>query len=152
VRTPIMVSWPAKLQPEDSADFAHAIDFLPTIVKAAGLTVPEGQPGIDLTDAKVRGERKRVFGVTDATHNMTVGSPSDTIHYLWCVEGDWKLMIKYPANDTTHYKKLHLWDKKSLRLYNVSKDPHEKTEIAAEHPEVVERLKAAIESWHDMKG
>ena len=151
IRTPIMVSWPSKAKPERSLDFAHAIDLFPTIAAATGIEAPKGLSGVDLLDEKSRKERKAVFGVCNASHNMTPGNPDGTLQYLWCVEGDWKLLLRYRGKDTTHYHKLHVWDTKPVKLYNLKDDPHEKNELSAEHPQVVQRMTKAIQAWHPVK-
>lgn len=148
IRTPIMVSWPGHMKPQTTNDFAHSIDLFPTIVKAVGLQAPSNLAGVDLLDEEARQNRKRVFGVTHSIHNMTVGEPHDTLQYLWCVEGDWKLIQRFSGSDTTKYKAVHEWDATPIRLYNLKSDPHEKMNLAAKHPQIVSRLKRAIEKWH----
>ncbi len=144
----MMVCWPGHVQPGRVPDFAHAIDLFPTIAAAAGVEAPADRTGINLMDADARQGRKRVFGVCHSTHNMTVGNPDDTLQYLWCVEGEWKLLVRYDGKDTTHYRNLHVWDKAPQRLFNLKDDPHEKNDLAEKHPQIVERLKQAIEAWH----
>ncbi|MFK7851286.1 MAG: sulfatase-like hydrolase/transferase [Akkermansiaceae bacterium] len=151
IRTPILVSWPKKLKPEKSPDFAHAIDFFPTIAIAAGLKAPDDLPGIDLLNSETRKSREAVFGVCHAIHNMTPGDTDDTLKYLWCVEGEWKLIVRFNGKDTTRYRNVHIWDKTPVRLYNVSKDPHETSNLAEENPKVVERLRGKISAWHDVE-
>lgn len=151
IRTPIMVSWPGHMTPGMRAEFAHAIDLFPTIAAATGVKAPANLPGINLLDEAARTNRKRVFGVCNSTHNMTVGKPDDTLQYLWCVEGDWKLLVRYAGKDTSQYKNLHLWDTAPVRLYNVKNDPHEKNDVAADHKEIVEQMKKAIEAWHKVE-
>ena len=148
IRTPIMISWPGKVEPAMDPNFAHAIDVFPTLAAAAGLKAPENLPGINLLDDKARNARKEVFGSVYSTHNITVGNPDDTLQYLWCIEGDWKLLLRYHGKDTTKYKLTHLWDTKPVSLYNLKDDPHEKNELSAQHPEIVDRLKKKIEDWH----
>lgn len=148
IRTPIMVSWPGRVKPERSKDLAHAIDLFPTIAAATGMEAPANLPGIDLVDADARKNRKQLFGVTHSIFNMTVGDPDDTQQYLWCVEDEWKLLVRQPGKDTTQYRNVHVWDKAPVRLFNLKDDPHEKKDLAGERPEIVERLKQAIESWH----
>jgi arylsulfatase A-like enzyme len=148
IRTPIMVSWPGRVTPERVDDLAHAIDLFPTIAAAADLKTPANLPGINLMDAKARSGRKRVFGVTHSIHNMTVGDPDDTQQYLWCVEGDWKLIRRFQGQDTTRYQAVHAWDTSPVRLFNVKADPHEQHDLAKSHPEIVERLKKTIADWH----
>jgi arylsulfatase A-like enzyme len=151
IRTPIMLSWPGKIKPKDDPGFAHSIDLFPTIAAAAGLKAPDGLPGINLLDEKARSERTMVFGSVHASHNISVGNPDDTLQYLWGIEGDWKLLIRYHGKDTTNYKNTHIWDTAPVRLYNLKDDPHEENELAALYPEVVARLRAKIEAWHPVE-
>ncbi|WP_068137503.1 sulfatase-like hydrolase/transferase [Roseimaritima ulvae] len=148
IRTPIMISWPGHVKPQNSPDLAHSIDLFPTLAAAVGADAPDDLPGINLLDAEARSERKRVFGVCHSTHNMTVGNPHDTLQYLWCVEGDWKLLLRYHGKDTTKYHNLHVWDKAPVRLYNLSDDPHEQQDLTAMHPDVVARMTEAIKTWY----
>lgn len=148
VRTPILLSWPRRIEPGRSQDLAHAIDLFPTIAAATGIAAPPDLPGINLLDAKARQERDTVFGVCHSVHNMTSGRPDDTLQYLWCVSGDWKLLVRHDGEDTTDYKNIHVWDKQPLRLYHLKDDPHEKNELSSAHPEIVEKLRKKIEAWH----
>ena len=147
IRTPILVSWPNRLKPLRSGDFAHAIDLFPTIAAAADLTPPANLPGIDLMDTDARHQRKRVFGVTHSIHNLTVGDPDDSLQYLWCIEDEWKLIQRFHGKDTTKYKNVHLWDTAPERLYNIKADPSESQDLASKFPDVVLRLKQEIETW-----
>ena len=96
--------------------------------RPAGLKPPSGLTGINLLDNEAMSSRKAVFGVCNAIHNMTVGNPDDTLKYLWCIEGDWKLLLRYQGKDTSKYRNLHIWDKAPMHLYNLKEDPHEKNE------------------------
>ena len=135
-----MVSWQGKIQPERSLEFAHAIDVFPTIMASAGLETPKHLPGLNLMDAKALKERNTIYGVTNSIFNMTPDDPDQTTQYLWCIEGEWKLLLRYPGLDTTHYSKVHSWDMAKVQLYNVRLDPHEKKELSKIHPEIVKRL------------
>ena len=115
---------------------------------AADVEVPADLPGVNLLDAEKRDARTCVFGVCNSTHNMSLGHSDETLQYLWCVEGDWKLLVRYHGADTTKYHNLHVWDTAPVRLYNVAEDPHERNECSAEHPDIVARLKKEIEDWH----
>ncbi|MCU0777910.1 MAG: sulfatase-like hydrolase/transferase [Akkermansiaceae bacterium] len=149
IRTPIMISWPGKVDPGRSGDLAHAIDLFPTITAATGVKTPAKLPGINLLDKTARGARERVFGVTHATHNMTPGNPDDSLQYLWCVERDWKLIQRFHGKDTTEYRVLHNWDKTPVRLFRIREDPRETKDLAAENPEQVQRLKGLIKAWRE---
>jgi hypothetical protein len=149
-RTPILVSWPGKIEPKNVEGFAHSIDLFPTIVAAAGLEPPAGLPGINLLDEEKVNARKTIFGSLNSSHNITVGDPDDTLQYLWCIEGDWKLLLRCHGEDTTHYKKLHEWDSAPYRLFNLKDDPGEKNDLAVARPEIVARLKNRIEAWREL--
>jgi len=79
---------------------------------------------------------------------MSPGNPDGTLQYLWCVEDEWKLLLRYSGVDTTRYKQLHIWDKEPTRLYNLKDDPHEKNELSEMHPEIVKSLRKRIHKWH----
>ncbi len=147
IRTPILVSWPARLSPLRSKDLAHSIDLFPTIAAAANISVPADLPGINLMDASARQQRKRVFGFTHSIQNMTVGDSDDTLQYLWCVDDQWKLIERFQGKDTTKYKAVHAWDTAPVRLYNIDRDPNELTDVAAHNPEAVTLLKDEIKKW-----
>jgi arylsulfatase A-like enzyme len=147
IRTPIMVSWPGMVEPGHSDDLAHAVDLFPTITAATGIKAPAKLPGINLLDKPARAARERVFGVTHATHNMTPGNPDDSLQYLWCVERDWKLILRAHGKDSTEYRVLHNWDKTPTRLFRIREDPREKNDLAADKPEEVRRLNGLIGAW-----
>ena len=148
IRTPIMISWPGHIKPARSQDFAHAIDIFPTITAATGLDTPANLPGINLLDETTRKKRKAIFGETHSIYNMTPGNPNDTLQYLWGIEGDWKLILRYDGKDTTHYRNVHSWDTARVKLFNVKVDPHETNDLASKHPDMVKQLKSSIEAWH----
>ncbi|MBI9072953.1 MAG: sulfatase-like hydrolase/transferase [Melioribacteraceae bacterium] len=151
IRTPIMLNWQGKIEPKNDPNFAHSIDLFPTIAAAAGIKAPEGLPGINLLDEKARNERKIVFGSVHSSHNISLENPDSTLQYLWGIEGDWKLLIRYHGMDKTKYKRTHNWDTAPVRLYNLAEDPHEENEVSEQFPEIVERLKAKIEAWHPIE-
>ncbi len=150
IRTPILISWPGKVEPGRVADFAHAIDVFPTIAAVAGVKAPADLPGVNLLDRTAREKRKVVFGETHSIHNMTVGSPEDTLQYRWCIEGEWKLLLRHFGQDTTNYRRVHRWDTAEFRLYHLGDDPHEKNDLASSYPGMVNRLKKKIEAWHPL--
>ena len=147
IRTPILVSWPNRLQPQRCNDLAHAIDLFPTIAAATGVKAPTGLPGINLMDGEARKGRERVFGVTHSIHNLTVGKPDETQQYLWSVGKDWKFIKRYQGKDTTRYRNVHAWDTAPVRLFNIDEDPFERKDLAKERRDVVERMKLELEDW-----
>ena len=150
IRTPVLISWPGSLSPEQEHGFAHSIDLYPTIGALAGIEVPEELSGINLLDRAAVRARDTVYGSLHSTHNMTVGDPDDTLQYLWCIENEWKLIMRFDGEDTSEYKVLHTWDTAPFRLFNLEQDPGEKNDLAGARPKLVDRLRQKIEAWRRM--
>ncbi len=147
-----MISWPGHISPAHVQNFAHAIDLFPTIASMVGLEAPEHLPGINLTDKKSREDRKIIFGVCNSVFTMTPDKPDETLQYLWCIEGDWKLLVRYHGKDPEIYRALHEWDTAAVHLFDLKNDPHEKSDLAQAHPKIVASLKKKIETWHRVSG
>jgi arylsulfatase A len=135
-RVPCIVRWPGKVPAGVVNDEVTAtVDMLPTFAKLAGGSAPDDRP-IDGKDI-----RPLLFGEKDAK------SPHE--YYLFphlngaLRAGPWKF---YPWPEGAGKKK----DKKDpppkgIQLYDLSKDIGETKNVAAEHPQVVERLQAAYQ-------
>lgn len=65
-----------------------------------------------------------------------------------CIETEWKLLLRYKGLNNKRYRQLHIWDKLPARLYNLKRDPYEKNELSALHPEIVKRLGWTIQAGH----
>jgi arylsulfatase A-like enzyme len=150
IRTPIMISLPGRIKTGRTSDFAHAIDLFPTIAAAVELEAPANLPGVNLLDQSAREARETIFGVCHSIHTMTPGDPDDTLQYLWCVDGDWKLLLRQSGRDSGSYRNVHIWDTAKVQLYNLKDDPHEKKDLASSRPDIVERLTKKIEAWHSV--
>jgi len=151
IRTPIMISWPDQIQPERHTGFAHANDFFPTIAAAAGIEAPSNLEGINLMDSSAARNRDIICGVTHSIQDITVGNPDRNLQYLWCISGNWKLILRYPGIDTTQFTAIHEWDQSPARLYNLREDPHEYRDLARSRPDILENLLNRIHSWHPVE-
>ncbi|MGB0370070.1 MAG: sulfatase family protein [Opitutales bacterium] len=151
IRTPIMVSWPGKIEPKDDPNFAHSLDVFPTLATVAGVDYPKDLPGIDLLDEQARTERKTIFGSVHASHNISIENPDSTLLYQWGIHGDWKLMIRHDGEDTTQYSLVNSWDALPVRLYNLKEDPEEENELSKQYPEKIAELSKLIKEWHPVE-
>lgn len=147
IRTPVLVSWPGRIAPSRSSDPAHASDLFPTIAAIAGMSVPENLTGINLLDEEVRGLRETISGVTHSVFNMTTDHPDRALQYRWLIHRNWKLIRRYKGLDTTQYSRLHEWDNQEFRLFDLTSDPHETTNLADENPEQLEQLSALLQEF-----
>lgn len=136
VREPTLAWWPGKVAPGSVCDaIAGNIDFLPTFVKLAGGTVP--------TDRKIDGK-----DLAPLLFGQTKESPHAARYYyngykLQAVRvGPWKLAIAPQSEGMGKGGPFVPASLDQPRLYHLDADIGERTDVAANHPDVVNRLKA----------
>ncbi len=125
IRVPAAARWPGQIPAGVATDeMLHAIDLFPTFCRLAGAGTDKGLP-LDGKDA---------WGAIASRGR----SPHDEIVYSLQVirSGDWKFI-----EQGAHY---YDWPVQPLQLYNIREDPYEKRNIAAEHPELVARLRERL--------
>ena len=138
MRESTLAWWPGHVPAGRVTDaVAGAIDLLPTFVALAGGKVPTDKP-IDGADI-----RKLLLG-------QSVVSAREAHYYYHAYNlqavrsGPWKLALGPQGfsmgfkEDATHQGE----HKPGLRLYNLATDIGETTDVSAEHPDVVKKLKA----------
>lgn len=149
VRQPIMLSWRGVIQPQRRDELVSSIDLAPTILSAAGVPAPENLPGIDLLPVVRDGEsleRETIFGEGFAHDIADIEDPEASLLYRWAIHGKWKLLLTYDGQ-LGRYASSHPRTERRPQLYDLIADPHETTNLAAEHPDVVQRLATKIASW-----
>ena len=153
VRTPILFSWPDKLTSADRSELVSSIDLLPTIVAAAKGRQPEGLPGLNLLGNLTSGdviEREEIFGESYAHDIADVENPEASLLFRWCIENNWKLLLTYDGVD--HRPGPESADVENRpQLFDLSVDPWEKNNLAAQHPEVVASLVGKINRWYPVE-
>ena len=139
ITSPLIVTWPAGLKPSEDwiRSPAHVMDLLPTIAAAAGATYPTERAGKAIRPASgrsllpaLRGESVTVRGIPTA-HEGARG------YRL----GDWKIV----------------WGKRqsmpvTWQLFDLSKDPSEQRDLAAQHPAKLKELSDAWMAWAKQAG
>lgn len=134
-RVPGIVRWPGKVRAGETSDgIAATIDLLPTFAKVAGALAP--------SDAVIDG-----LDLTDFLTKPGASSPRETFLYhngarLTAVRHhDFKLVFARPAGGQMPYMPgfvtSHIEVLPQTRLYQLSTDPSEATDVSAKHPEVV---------------
>jgi len=149
IRTPMFVRWPGKVKPlRDDETLASIIDFAPTILGITGAKNPGDLPGLDLADHDAMKARKSIF-VESYTHDIAeLGAPEKSLTARMVVDGWWKLIVPGPNKPTRPFSGVP----DGVALFDLKADPLEKADVAADHPEVVERLKGLLKADWDMKG
>lgn len=142
VRVPCLMRWPGRIPAGRVSDVPWmTIDLLPTIARVVGAPPPD-RP-IDGRDAW-----PLVSGARGA------GSPQEAYFFYYhdgqlqaVRSGDWKLLLPHTARvlqgrpggrggKPVEYADLRV----GTELYDLRRDPGEKRDLAARHPEVVDRL------------
>ena len=150
VRTPIMFCWPGKIKPGERDELVSSIDLVPTILAVAGARTPKDLPGLNLLphlEKQTEIGRTAIFGEGFAHDIADIKKPEASLLYRWCIEGRWKLLLTYDG-EVNRYKTTHPRTEKRPQLFDLLSDPHEKKNMAGQHPEVVAHLAAKITSWY----
>jgi uncharacterized sulfatase len=141
------------LKPARRDELVSSVDLFPTILAAAGARTPRGLPGLNLLPnlkdhAPVT--RNTIFGEGFAHDIADIDKPEASLLYRWCIEGPWKLILTYDG-EVNRYQSTHPRTERRPQLFNLLADPHEKTNVAAEHPDHVARLAARIAAWYPLR-
>ncbi|MFH1267933.1 MAG: arylsulfatase [Planctomycetota bacterium] len=129
-RVPCFLRWPAGglTGPRDVDALAAHLDVLPTLVDLCGLKTPEGAEFDGVSLALL------LLGKTDRLP-------------------DREIFVQYrqSADPPEKWNAAVLSERWRLvgggQLYDIDQDPGQKRDIAADHPEVVQRLREAYEAW-----
>ena len=138
VRVPTLAWWPGKIPAASAVDaVAGTIDLLPTIVTLAGGTVP-AEPIIDGRDISpiLLGNSKQS---PREAHYYFKGYDLEAIR-----QGPWKLALA-PQIETMRRSVSDDAKDAQPRLYNLDKEIGERTNVAAQNPEIVAKLTALAE-------
>jgi len=129
IRVPLLVRWPERVGAGRQSAHASAFhDILPTVLGLVGLRAPDEGDGIGFDDLLLgrEGQRQHEYLYWEHGRRQAIRM------------GNWKGMRP----------RLHKGDL-SLELYDLAQDPSETTDVAAGHPEIVERLEALLAGAHE---
>lgn len=130
LRVPFIIRYPGVTPPGSFyADAVSTLDIYPTLARAAKADIEHEIDGIDLTDALGGGRIDRGPLYWHYPHYPNQGAfPGGAV-----TEGDYKLIQRYEDG--------------SVHLYNLQEDVGERNDLAASHPEIVEKLKPKFHDW-----
>ena len=139
IRVPAVIAWPGVTQPGTTSNVRiQSADLYPTILKMLSVDRPTDHPidGVDFTRA-LKGEameREPMFTLVPS-HGATPHwlPPSISVHH-----GKWKLIRTfYHGKNQAH----------EYRLFNLETDIGEMQNLAATHPEIVDKLDLLITDY-----
>ena len=129
IRVPFFLRWPARVKAGSATDrIAAHIDVFPTLIEACAASLPP---------------KSRIDGrsLMPLLTGNSARWPDRTLFTQWH-RGDEPELFRACAARTQRYK---LIDGKEL--YDMESDPGENRDIAAQHPDIVRRLRAETEAW-----
>lgn len=133
IRTPLIVRWPGAINPGRTSDLPNAMwDFLPTACDLAGIDVPEWTDGISILPTLLGREKSQM------KHDYLYWEFYERGGKQAVRMGRWKGVRVGLRKDPDA----------SLELYDLEKDPGEQHDLAPDHPDVVKRIRAAMEEAH----
>jgi len=135
IREPYYIKTPGVTQAGSTCDVpVSGIDFYPTLLELAGVSIPEEQTvdGLSMM-ALLKGESDQVISGRDLFwhyphYGNQGGDPSSIIR-----NGDWKLIH--------HYEDGH------DELYNLAADPGEQNDIIKDNSDKAEELRTRLDAW-----
>jgi len=142
VRTPVLLRWDGHVKPATHERQVQAVDVVPTLLSAAGLSgaIPD-LPGLDLMPSATGREAppdRPAFGEVYPNDASTLGHPSRDLLMRWMRLGPWKLIVRRPGAGQP-----------ALKLFNLAEDPDEQRNLAADpqYAEQLEQMRARLDAW-----
>jgi len=143
VRVPGIVEWPARITKPIICDApCCTVDIYPTVLAATGAVAKnqilplDGSSLLPLFDQQSLLQTKPYFFWKRAN-----GQPNHVAMLQW----PYKLHVNAPSDRTETGKRQS--NSVQTLLYDVSKDANETNDLAAQEPELVAKMSAAIEAW-----
>jgi arylsulfatase A-like enzyme len=131
LRVPFIARWPERIPPGGESDFpAMTVDLFPSLLEAAGLRPTHPVDGISILPTLLGKDQARpdrlMFFTRREGGRPYFGKTIDAV-----IHGEWKLLHNTPSS--------------SFELYNLRRDPQEKTNLADSERQAFQRLSAALQ-------
>ncbi|MBP86015.1 MAG: arylsulfatase [Planctomycetaceae bacterium] len=139
-RVPFLARWPEKVKPGSRTNqLVGQLDLLATAAEIVGASVPEDRGGDSISFLPV------LLG--QATEPIRKSIVSQSIGGQFAIrDGDWKLCLCPGSGGWSSPRpgRVDLSELPAMQLFNLADDPGEQTNLQAEHPQRVKRMKAML--------
>ena len=141
IRTPLIVRWPAGVEPgTTSAAPVIGLDLFPTFAELAGAPLPDAQPldGVSLVPA--------LTGSGDVPERDLIWHFPAYLEADRSVSGTWRTT---PASALRRgpYKVIHFFEDDRWEVYDLTSDVSETDDLSAVRPELTEQLRSSLQAW-----
>lgn len=141
IRTPFLVRWPGRIEMGSTCDHVSAFqDVLPTMAELTHQIVPDHTDGKSFLPTLL-GETDRQLK-HDSLYFEFIRGNAEPFSTRALRQGDWKVVQRSKEHRGRRSGFL------PIELYNLKKDPGEKQDVSANHPEIVDRLRGLMEKAH----
>lgn len=132
IRMPFVACWSGHIKAGSKTDhIACFADLMPTLAEISGADAPEND-GISFLPTLVGKSRKQV------EHEALYWEFPGAKGWLAVRIGQWKGLLQKAEDEDS-----------VMELYNIVEDPQETTDLAAEHPEILEQMWKVIAESHE---
>jgi arylsulfatase A-like enzyme len=142
IRTPMLARWPALIEPNRTTDHLSAFwDILPTMADLTGQPTPEQVDGLSflpLLKGQTDQQKKHEFLYFEFCKGDQQYLYSQALR-----KGKWKAYRQFKKGKKSTPSKMS-----ALEIYDLEKDPFEKTNLAKEKPELVKEMMGLIGKSH----
>ena len=139
IASPLLISWPAQFKPTEGwvRTPAHVMDLLPTIAEATRSTYPTTRAGQPIRAASGRSLWPALRGEPTPERGIPTAHEGARGYRL----GNWKIVWGKRQKEPVQWQ-----------LFDLSKDPSEQRDLAAEHPAKLKELADAWMEWATKAG
>ena len=127
IRMPMIARWPGKIKAGETSDFVWAFwDVMPTLSDIAGTTLPKDLDGMSILPTLL-GEQQK---------------PHDFLY--WEYHSPFQQAVRFD-----NWKGIRLGTKEDIHLFDLSKDLKEQNNVAADNPNIIEKMELIMEREHE---
>jgi arylsulfatase A len=136
-KVPAIAWWPGRIRPGSASDqLLISLDVMPTLLNLAGAELPQRPlDGVDFSPV--------MFGSASPTPRTLYwaslsngGRRSEAVR-----SGRWKLVVQHPRAAPGTF------ENEQVELFNLGKDPEEKTDLVKKNPAQADRLLQQLKTW-----
>jgi arylsulfatase len=136
IRTPLIMTGPGISQGQMHKNFAYVTDIMPTILDMIGVEHPETYKGKNVLPMKGKSMKAVLSGESTSVYSDDEYIGGEMGNGKWMRKGNYKAELIPPPYGPNEWK-----------LYDLSVDPGETTDISVEHPEIMKDLKEAWDKY-----